>query len=128
MEVSGLTALELERQVCDALPALARDSAAQLALAISRLVAELRPERIYLFGSQARGDARPDSDVDLLVVVPRTDEPAHRLAQAAYRAMGLRTLAMDVLVLPAEEFERRSRAPSSLPATVLREGRLLYAA
>lgn len=47
-----------------------RDEAAAIAFLRDRLVAELRPRSIWLFGSRARGDARPDSDFDLLVVLP----------------------------------------------------------
>ena len=101
---------------------------ALLAEMVRRLVAACRPERIYLFGSQARGDAGPDSDYDLLVVVESSTVPAHRRDQQAYRALQGVGAAKDVLVWTREEFESRLGAPSSLPATVLREGRLLYAA
>ena len=45
---------------------------------VRRLVDAYHPERVYLFGSVARGDAGPDSDYDLMVVVP-DDAPAHLL-------------------------------------------------
>jgi len=99
-----------------------------LAEIVRRLVAACRPERIYLFGSQARGDAGPDSDYDLLVVVPSASLPPHRRDQQAFRALRGVGVAKDVIVWTREEFEARLGAPSSLPATVLREGRLLYAA
>ena len=109
-------------------PSLSGEHRAELARVIERLVSSFTPEAIYVFGSQARGDATPDSDVDLLVVVNTADRPAHQLAQAAYRAIGWHSMAIDILVMPREEFEWRSRALASLPATVLREGRTLYAA
>ena len=56
----------------------------QLDTAVRRLVAALRPERIYLFGSRARGDADQDSDFDLLVVVPEVVGSPYRLHQRAY--------------------------------------------
>ncbi|MGH7719849.1 MAG: nucleotidyltransferase domain-containing protein [Gemmatimonadaceae bacterium] len=95
---------------------------------VQRLVEALEPERIYLFGSRARGEAGSDSDYDVLVVVPRSDLPAHRQDQRAYRALKGIGVAKDVLVWTREEFESRSSVVCSLPATVLREGRLLYAA
>ncbi len=95
---------------------------------VDRLVHALHPERIYLFGSRARGDAGPDSDYDLLAVVPDSDLAPHRRDVLAFRALCGVGAAKDVLVWTREEFESRSRAASSLPATVLREGRLLYAA
>jgi predicted nucleotidyltransferase len=99
-----------------------------LAEMVNRLIAELRPERIYLFGSRARGDSRPDSDYDLLVVVSASDLTAHRRDLMAFRALCGVGVAKDVVVYTRDEFETRRRAASSLPATVLREGRLVYAA
>ena len=95
---------------------------------IARLVATYRPERVYLFGSRARGDTGPDSDYDFLLVVP-DDTPAELLRGGpGYQAMwGLKTAA-DVLVFTRERFESRLSLKSSLPSTVVREGRLLYAA
>jgi predicted nucleotidyltransferase len=90
------------------------------------LILALGPERVYVFGSQARADARPDSDIDLLVVVPGTSASQFQLTQTAYRAAHLHSLDADILLMPREEFARRSQARASLPATVLREGRLLY--
>jgi predicted nucleotidyltransferase len=52
---------------------LARDPT--LAEIVRRLVAAYQPERIYLFGSVARGEAGPDSDYDLLVIVPDDAAP-----------------------------------------------------
>ncbi len=95
---------------------------------VRRLVEALRPDRIYLFGSRARGEARPDSDYDLLVVVAESDLPPHRRDQVAYRALRGVGVPKDVLVWTDEEFDSRRRVVCSLPATVLREGRLVYPA
>lgn len=110
------------------LPRLTAHEVCELARVVERLAEAFQPERIYVFGSQARDEATPDSDIDLLIIVAQADEPAHRLAQAAYRIATPHSLALDLLVMPLDEFERRSRALASLPATVLREGRVLYAA
>jgi uncharacterized protein len=118
----------LEEHIRRELPRLAEHEVCELARVVERLTEAFQPERIYVFGSQARGEATPDSDIDLLIVVAQADEPAHRLAQAAYRMATPHSLALDLLVMPLDEFERRSRALASLPATVLREGRVLYAA
>jgi len=99
-----------------------------LADMVRRLAKALRPERIYLFGSRARGDAGPDSDYDLLVVVSTSDCPGHQRDRAAYRALAGVGAAKDVLVWTREEFDSRVGVACSLPATVLREGRLVYAA
>ena len=99
----------------------------ELALVLNRLVSKLKPDQVYLFGSHAREDATPDSDIDLLIVVPESDKPGYRLAQEAYKAAAPYAISLDILVMHKPEFERRGRAYASLPATVLREGRVLYA-
>lgn len=89
-------------------------------------MAAYRPERIYLFGSTARGEAGPHSDYDLLVLVP-DDAPAERQdSDLAYRALRGTGIGADVVVWPRSRFERRKHVVCSLPATVLREGRLLH--
>ena len=99
-----------------------------VAEAVRRLVDALRPERIYLFGSRARGDSGEDSDYDFMVVVPDSDLPPHRRAQLAHLALRDVRLAADILVWTRQEFDRFLPVVGSLAATILREGRLLYAA
>lgn len=99
-----------------------------LAEIIRRLVAAYQPERIYLFGSTARGDAGPDSDYDLLVVAPDDAPPERRDSKLAYEVLWGVQAAADVIVWEKSRFERRAHVVCSLPATVLREGRVLYAA
>jgi predicted nucleotidyltransferase len=95
---------------------------------VQRLVAALSPDRVYLFGSQARGDAGPDSDYDFLVVLRTSTLPRYRRDQAAFEALLGVGVAKDVLVLTHDEFEQQRSVVCSLPATVEREGMLLYAA
>jgi uncharacterized protein len=99
-----------------------------LAEIVRRLVDTYQPERIYLFGSVARGDAGVDSDYDLLVVVPDDAAPARRGSRVAYEALRGTGVAADVLVCTISYFEDRRSLKASLPGTVLREGRLLHAA
>ena len=54
---------------------------------VRRLVSAYEPEFVYLFGSKARGDSGPDSDYDLLVIVPDDASPERRRSQLAYRAL-----------------------------------------
>lgn len=96
--------------------------------AVDRLVETFRPERIYLFGSRARGDWHADSDYDVMVVVRSSDLPPHRRAQLAYRALYGVGIPKDIVVWTREEFDRYLPVVTSLAATVIREGRLLYAA
>ena len=95
---------------------------------VRRLAIQLRPDRIYLFGSRARGDAGPDSDYDLLVVVASSDRPGYKRDQEAFRILKGLGVAKDVIVLTRDEFERKSNVVCSLAATVLREGQLIHVA
>jgi predicted nucleotidyltransferase len=92
-----------------------------------RLVEFYRPVRIYLFGSEARGDAGPDSDLDFLVVVPDdTSESTMRSGDVYSRLSGF-GMAKDVIPWRQSDFESRAAyVKASLPASVVREGRLLY--
>ncbi len=99
-----------------------------LAELLRRLVAAYQPERVYLFGSRARGDTGPDSDYDLLLVVPDDAPPERRRARLAYEVLRGTGVATDVLVCTRSWFARREGLRASLPGTVLREGRLLHGA
>src|SRR5574341_2434369 len=95
---------------------------------VRRLTEAYHPERIYLFGSAARGDAGPDSDLDIMVVVADDSPPEllhPRVACQVLRGVGFAT---DVLVWRRQDFDKRLHLKASLPATIEREGRLLYAA
>jgi uncharacterized protein len=113
---------EIQRQVLDNDPALRE--------IVQRLADAYHPLQIYLFGSKARGTAGPDSDYDLLIVMRDDAPPELRSSQLAYKSLwgigvGSPT---DVLVCPDSWFRSRATVITSLPATVIREGRLLYAA
>ncbi len=95
---------------------------------VRRLVAAYHPERIYLFGSVARGEAGPNSDYDILVVVSDNAPPERRRSRIAYEELWGTGVAADVLVWTAGQFDSRVHLAASLPATVLREGKLLHAA
>ena len=99
-----------------------------LAEMVRRLIAAYAPDHIYLFGSRARDDASPESDYDLMVVVRSSELPFTARCQQAYLLLcGLRA-AKYVIVLTRDEFDRKRTVVASLPASVLREGKLLYAA
>src|SRR6266700_2567172 len=99
----------------------------ELAEVVRRLIEAYRPERIYLFGSKARGDADADSDYDLMVIVPDGVPEERRRSRLAYEVLWETGSAADVLVWTPQEFERTTQVPASLPATILREGKLLHA-
>ena len=90
-----------------------------------RLVGQFRPERIILFGSQARGTADRHSDVDLLVIC-RLDRKRRDLMVAMDRALRGLPIARDIVVLTPEEFERDRHIPGTVARPAWREGRVLY--
>jgi predicted nucleotidyltransferase len=92
---------------------------------VRRLIAAVDPDRIILFGSHARGDARADSDVDLLIVKD-TDEPSYRRAIPAYRALSGLGVAKDIIWRTPAEMEDWANVPTYVTTRALREGRILY--
>ena len=123
-----MTVTEIHQQVREALRHLAPRQVSELADAVSQLVEAFHPDRIYAFGSQARGTPRPDSDIDILVIVSTASEPTYRLAARAYALLAPLRVPLELMFMTRREFDERVPAATSLPATVLREGRLLYAA
>lgn len=92
---------------------------------VRRIRAVAEPERIILFGSQARGDAKPSSDIDLLIIA-QSDLPRYKRSVPFYRALLGLGVAKDIIVYTPEEVEDWKTASCSLVAAVLREGKVLY--
>jgi predicted nucleotidyltransferase len=103
-----------------------RSAEAGIADAVNRIVAQLDPVEVWLFGSRARGDHRPDSDIDLLVVLP--DEPEGRgytLADARRPVLG-GGAPVDIFPIRHSAFEHEPDALGGLVRTAWAEGRRLY--
>ena len=94
--------------------------------AVDRLKAEFQPEEIYLFGSHAWGTPSEDSDVDLMVIVPRSEERAIRRMQRAHQCLGAIGFPKDVLVPTRAQVDRYKHLRASLFHQVLAKGRKLY--
>jgi predicted nucleotidyltransferase len=104
---------------------MTRDQA--IAEIVHRLVAYYGPERIYLFGSAARGEAGFNSDLDFCVVLP--DEAPDTLLTSGeiYTILGGMGHSKDVIPWRTTDFDARAEhVHASLPATIVREGQLLY--
>ena len=91
-----------------------------------RIVAEIKPEKVFLFGSYAWGTPHPDSDLDLFVIVTSSDQPGYRRARAVYRCLRGIAIPIDVVVQTHDEVARSSRVATSLTRKVLEQGKLLY--
>jgi len=85
------------------------------------------PEKIVLFGSRARGDAKPDSDIDLLVV-EKSDLPRYKRAARYRKAIVGLVPAKDIVVWSPEEIGEWKSVPNAFITTILREGKVLYEA
>lgn len=96
-----------------------------LAFIRERIVSEFDPLRIVLFGSRARGEFHPDSDVDLLVVFETVTD---KRAAAIDIRWVLRDLPVgkDVIVTTPDEIQRRGSLIGSVLRPALRDGKVLY--
>ena len=95
--------------------------------AVRRILAAAPPgSRVILFGSHARGQARPDSDIDLLVVEPQVRDPIAEMVRLR-SAIGRIGVPVDVIVATAREHEYWRETPNTLHYRVAQEGRV-YAA
>ena len=91
------------------------------------LVNEYHPDKIILFGSYARGDAGPDSDIDLLVISDREkDLPGPQRGLQVRLKLAVIWTPMDLLFFTSEEFGKYQGLRQSFSATVAREGVVLY--
>ncbi|MBI3947291.1 MAG: nucleotidyltransferase domain-containing protein [Armatimonadetes bacterium] len=104
--------MRLEREVLDTL--------------VARIVEAIHPDRIVLFGSAARGEMRPDSDVDVLVVVSEGTHRRHA-AQAVYRHLIGFEHPVDVVVATESDLRELGDNFSLVYYPALREGREIYA-
>jgi predicted nucleotidyltransferase len=98
-----------------------------LADIVRRVVEAAQPDRIVLFGSAARGEMGPDSDIDLLVIKGGKFN-RWRLTTAIYRHLRGKASPVDVVVVTPEEVERYGDSPYLVIYPALREGKVVYGA
>lgn len=94
---------------------------------VDRLVERYDPEEIWLFGSRAEGRARPDSDWDLLVVLPDDVPPARLDLLKAWEAVMDLRIPVDVIPCTRTDFDTERDEVDSLPRAAFLRGRRLYA-
>ena len=98
---------------------------AQLETAVNRLVKRFSPDRIILFGSQARGTADERSDVDILVITNFSGKRRPLIVEMDMALKGV-GFARDIILLTPEEFERDKEIPGTIARPTAREGKVLY--
>ncbi|MBC8447622.1 MAG: nucleotidyltransferase domain-containing protein [Chloroflexi bacterium] len=92
---------------------------------VRRIVETVHPRQVILFGSRVRGDARPDGDIDLLVIADSA-EPRYRRAAPLYGVLSDVLAPMDILVYTPEEVKAWSEVRQAFVTTAVREGKVLY--
>ena len=92
---------------------------------IKRVLAVGGPQKVILFGSRARGEAKPGSDYDLLVIEP-SDLPRYRRAAKYRKALTGVCVAKDIVVWTPEEIAEWQNVPNAFITTALNEGVVLY--
>ncbi|MCX5919289.1 MAG: nucleotidyltransferase domain-containing protein [Deltaproteobacteria bacterium] len=92
---------------------------------VRRIVEGFDPEKIILFGSHARGEAGPDSDVDLLVVMPVSGSKREKAIEIGVALHGIR-IPKDIIVTTPEEFEWRKEVVGTIERPAALEGEILY--
>jgi len=97
----------------------------QIDAAVRILAEAAGPTRIILFGSYARGDAREDSDVDLLVIEPQVEDRAREMVRLS-RLLHPLGLPSEILVFSTEEVALWGDQPGSVLYWALREGKVVY--
>lgn len=102
------------------------DASAAIEELVHRIAERFSPDRIILFGSHARGDAREDSDIDLLVLFSEVDDPHARAAEIYAALVGYSAMPKDIVVSTSARFERYRNVVNTIYWPAAREGRLLY--
>jgi len=96
-----------------------------IAAMIERIVREFDPLRVVLFGSHARGEAGPQSDVDLLIVLPEIKDK-HRTTVEILDALSDLAACKDIVVTTPDELTRRGDLVGTVLRPAIREGKILY--
>ncbi len=95
---------------------------------VARIVEVANPEKVVLFGSAARGQGGPRSDLDFLVIVPPDLKgPRRRVAGAIYRRLGGLFQPVDIVVVTSEDVKRYGDCSALVIYPALKEGEVVYA-
>ena len=90
---------------------------------VHRIVKTIHPKRVILFGSRARGNARPESDIDILVIADSI-EPRYRSSAPLYGILSDIVVPMDIMVYNPEEVKEWSEVRQAFVTTAIREGKV----
>ncbi len=94
--------------------------------AVDRLVKKFSPEKIILFGSQARGTSNERSDVDFLIIKSCNRSERFNLLNEMYRELGDLMIPIDIIILSNKQFLIDSQIIGTIARPALKEGKILY--
>ncbi len=94
---------------------------------IRRLIKTYNPEAIYIFGSYAWGTPTEDSDLDLLIIVDKSDDKSFKRPIAGYDALFGMGISKDIIVYTKKEFDQKSSDITTLAYKIKNDGELVYA-
>ncbi len=92
---------------------------------VDRIVSKFHPEKIILFGSWARGEAREDSDLDLLVVLPSVEHTRKAAIQIGNTLSNL-PISKDIIVSTPRDIEKYGKTIGYILHPALTEGKVIY--
>jgi predicted nucleotidyltransferase len=91
----------------------------------NRIVSEVHPEKIILFGSYAYGNPTKDSDLDLLVILP-TEEPMHTRVTRIRKLLQNVRIPKEIIVYTPQEVEKWKNASAAFITSIMKKGKVIY--
>jgi predicted nucleotidyltransferase len=113
------------RDVQNSMPVRQHSISRPINAMVRRIVERFDPEKIILFGSHARGNASPDSDVDLLVVMPIQGSKRETRIAIGVALSGF-GVPLDIVLSTPEELDERRGIPGTIERPAVLEGKVLY--
>lgn len=93
---------------------------------VKRITESIHPEKIYLYGSHAYGTPHEDSDVDLLVLIDKSEVSYYKRARPIYKALRGLIIPTEIQVITHEEFNRRVKWLVSIEREAFEKGKVVY--
>jgi len=88
----------------------------------NRLSKEYNSNTLYMFGSYAYGNPTKDSDLDVAVIVPKSDQPQYKRSRRGYSIIRDIDFPIEIIVFTEDEVERAKKVNTSLISTILKKG------
>ncbi len=95
-------------------------------LVLNKLVSFYDPDKVYLFGSQAKNEANENSDIDFLVVTETSKPKRFRALEFRKQLRGQNCYPVDILIYTPNEFTNECKIKGTIAYQVKKEGKLLY--